>query len=118
MDEKILKDIKDSLEMIVFILFLNVLATQCSGPSMSNVERSLDLGTLRPKEINHGKHGTKVTWSLVELDAHEHRIITYKVRAKLNILGTFSLPRAGVEYGKGKRGKGKAYSNIFRVDVE
>jgi len=42
MDEKILKDIKDSLEMIVFILFLNVLATQCSGPSMSNVERSLE----------------------------------------------------------------------------
>ncbi|MBI4152360.1 hypothetical protein HY495_01505 [Candidatus Woesearchaeota archaeon] len=87
-------------------------------PAIVNVERSLDLGTLRPKEINHSKHGTKVTWSLAELDAHEHRIITYKVRAKLNILGTFSLPRAAVEYGKGKRRKSKAYSNIFRVDVE
>ncbi|MBI4151798.1 hypothetical protein HY496_02405 [Candidatus Woesearchaeota archaeon] len=87
-------------------------------PAIVNVERSLDLGTLRPKEITHTKHGTKVTWSLVELDAHEHRIITYKVRAKLNILGTFSLPRAVVEYGKGKRRKGKAYSNVFKLGVE
>jgi len=87
-------------------------------PAIVNVERSLDLGTLRPKEIVHTKHGTKVTWSLVELDAHEHRIITYKVRAKLNILGTFSLPRAVVEFGKGSRRKGKAYSNLFRIGVE
>ncbi len=87
-------------------------------PAIVNVERSLDLGTLRPKEITHTKHGTKVTWSLVELDAHEHRIITYKVRAKLNILGTFSLPRAVVEFGKGKHRKGKAYSNLFRIGVE
>ncbi len=87
-------------------------------PAIVNVERSLDLGTLRPKEINHTKHGTRVTWSLVELDAHEQRIITYKVRAKLNILGTFSLPRATVEFGKGKRRKGKAYSNVFRLGVE
>lgn len=87
-------------------------------PAIVNVERSLDLGTLRPKEINHTKHGTKVTWLLVELDAHEHRIITYKVKAKLNILGTFSLPRAAVEYGKGKRRKRKAYSNVFRLGVE
>ncbi len=87
-------------------------------PAIVNVERSLDVGTLRPKEITHTKHGTKVTWSLVELDAHEHRIITYKVRAKLNILGTFSLPRGVVEFGKGKRRKGKAYSNVFRIGVE
>lgn len=87
-------------------------------PTIVNVERSLDLGTLRPKEITSTKQGTKVTWLLVELDAHEHRIITYKVRAKLNILGTFSLPRATVEYGKGKHRKGKAYSNVFRLGVE
>ncbi|MBI2102209.1 hypothetical protein HYT55_00065 [Candidatus Woesearchaeota archaeon] len=87
-------------------------------PAIVNVERSLDLGTLRPKDISHTKHGTRVTWLLVELDAHEHRIITYKVRAKLNILGTFSLPRATVEYGKGKHRKSKAYSNVFHLGVE
>ena len=61
--------------------------------------------------------GTKVTWSLAELDSHEQRLISYKIKAKLNILGTFSLPRATVEF---KRKKGsrlsKAYSNVFRLE--
>ena len=83
-------------------------------PAIANVEKSLALGTLRPKEVRHGKRGTKVIWALTEIDAHEHRIITYKIRAKLNILGTFSLPRGVIEYGHGKK-KRKAYSNIFRL---
>ena len=83
-------------------------------PAIANVEKSLELGTLKPKEIRHLKKGTKVIWALAELDSQEHRLITYKLRAKLNILGTFSLSRAIVEYKKGKR-KAKAYSNMFRL---
>jgi hypothetical protein len=84
-------------------------------PGIANVEKSLELGTLRPKEVRHTKQGTKVIWSLAELDAHEHRLITYKVKAKLNIVGTFSLPRAIVDYKKGKKKIKKSYSNIFRL---
>ena len=84
-------------------------------PSIAHVQKSLDLGSLRPQEIKHLPAGTKVTWSLAELDANEHRLITYKVRAKLNILGTFSLPRVVVTYAKGKGKKGKSYSNMFRL---
>ncbi len=84
--------------------------------SIANVDRGLELGTLKPQEMKHTKAGTKVIWSLAELDGKEHRLITYKIKAKLNILGTFSLPRATVEF---KRKKGsrviKAYSNIFRI---
>ncbi len=85
-------------------------------PAIANVEKSLELGTLKPKEIRHTKKGTKVSWAMAELDAHEHRLITYKVKAKLNILGTFSLPRATVEF-KTKKGKAakKAYSNLFKL---
>lgn len=84
-------------------------------PSIANVEKSLELGTLKPQQVRHTKRGTKVIWSLAELDGHEHRLITYKLRAKLNILGTFKLPRAALEY-KGKRGKKrKAYSNVFQL---
>ncbi len=85
-------------------------------PSIANVEKSLQLGTLKPKEIRNTKKGTKVIWSLAELDAHEHRLITYKIRAKLNILGTFSLPRTVLEYKKGKK-KGKVFSNVFRLSA-
>jgi len=85
-------------------------------PGIANVDKGLELGTLKPKEIRHTKNGTKVIWSLAELDAHEHRLITYKMKAKLNILGTFSLPRATVEFKRKRRKKtGKAYSNIFRI---
>ncbi len=85
-------------------------------PGIANVEKSLELGTLRPKEVKHTKQGTKVIWNLAELDIHEHRVITYKVKAKLNIVGTFSLPRAVVEFAKKGKKKGKAYSNIFRLE--
>ncbi len=86
-------------------------------PAIAHVEESLDLGTLKPTEVKHVKQGTRVKWNLVELDAHEHRIITYKVRAKLNILGVFRLPRATVMYSQGRRTR-KAYSNITRLGAE
>ncbi|NQV91447.1 hypothetical protein HQ489_03145 [Candidatus Woesearchaeota archaeon] len=88
-------------------------------PAIANVQKSLELGTLRPKEIRNTKKGTKVIWALAEIDGQEHRIITYKIKAKLNILGTFSLPRANLEFMKGKgKKKGKAYSNVFKLSVK
>lgn len=85
-------------------------------PGIANVEKELELGTLKPDEVKHTKQGTKVIWSIPELDSYEHRLITYKVKAKLNIIGTFSLPRATVEYKIGKNRKGKAYSNMFSLN--
>lgn len=85
-------------------------------PGIANVEKSLELGTIKPQEIKPGKLGSTVIWNLAELDAHEHRIITYKIKAKLNILGTLSLSRAVVEYGKGQSKRRKAYSNIFSIN--
>jgi len=84
-------------------------------PAIANVEKRLELGTLKPHDIKHTKQGTRVTWNIAELDGHEHRIITYTVKAKLNILGTFSLPRATVNFGKRWGKHSKAYSNIFRL---
>lgn len=83
-------------------------------PGIGNVDKGLELGTLKPREIKYTKSGTKVIWSLAELEPDEHRLITYKMKAKLNILGIFSLPRAVVEFKKNKR-KQKSYSNIFRI---
>ena len=86
-------------------------------PDIANMEKSLELGTLKPQEMKHIKEGTKVRWNLAEVDASEHRLITYKIRAKLNILGVFSLPRAAAEYKKGKKTR-KAYSNVFRLGTQ
>jgi hypothetical protein len=85
-------------------------------PTIANIEKCLELGTIKPKEVKHTDKGLKIIWGLSELDAQEHRLITYKVKAKLNILGVFSLPRAAVEFKKlhGRR-KIKAFSNLFRL---
>ena len=86
-------------------------------PSITNLEKSLELGTLKPQEVKHGKKETVITWSLAELEGNEHRIITYRIKAKLNILGVVSLPRATAAYVKKNQKKGKSFSNIFRLGL-
>ncbi len=115
-DEGTLSEIKITLELKNHSSkpIKNVTVTDIV-PSIANVDKSLELGTLKPQETKHAKNGTKVIWSLAELDAHEHRLITYKIKAKLNILGTFSLPRAETEFERKKGQRRKAYSNIFRI---
>ncbi len=85
-------------------------------PAIGNVEKSLELGMLKPQEIKHTTHGTKVIWHIPEIDEHEHRLITYKVKAKLNVLGTLSLPRVVADYKQSKKRMRKAYSNIYRLE--
>ncbi len=83
-------------------------------PSIANLEKGLQLGTITPHDIKHTTKGTKVHWLIPELEPKEHRLITYSLRAKFNIVGTLSLPRATAEFRKGKRPV-KTYSNLARV---
>ncbi|MBI4983512.1 hypothetical protein HZC32_02610 [Candidatus Woesearchaeota archaeon] len=73
---------------------------------------------IRPHRTSHVKEGTKVHWSLADLDPGEQRLMTYKVRAKLNILGRLSLPRATAEFTRRNGRMGKAYSGVFRLGDE
>ena len=86
-------------------------------PAIAQVEKSLQLGTLKPQHIKPVRGGTIITWVLPDMDAGDHRVVSYKLKAKLNILGIFELPRASAEYEISKLHKGKAYSNIFRINV-
>ncbi len=86
-------------------------------PGIANVEKGIEIGTLHPHKINSNGQGSKIEWQLSELDGLEQRIISYKIKAKLNILGPFRLPRSIVQFVD-KRGKlQKAYSNMFRIDA-
>ncbi len=68
-----------------------------------------------PQRVTHGKEGTQVVWSLGDLDAKEQRVMSYHLKAKLNILGAISLPRAVAEYMRKGGKKRKAYSNVFKL---
>ncbi len=84
-------------------------------PGIVSVEKISEMGTLRPLEIRHQGGKTKIVWLIAELDAREDRLITYKVRSKLNILGALGLPRAQAEFKQGKGMRRKAYSNSFTI---
>lgn len=115
--EGTLSEVKVTLELrnISKKLLKNIEITDMV-PGIANVERSLELGTLKPQEIRQLKKGTKIIWKLAELDVKEHRLITYKIKAKLNIVGTLSFPRATITYKKRKK-HGKVYSNVFRLSA-
>ncbi|MBI2572300.1 hypothetical protein HYV86_00405 [Candidatus Woesearchaeota archaeon] len=85
-------------------------------PAIGSVEKPLEVGTLKPQHLTSGVNGTKATWTIAELEGLEHRLITYKVHAKLNVLGSIKLPRTVVEFSKKKKGTlRKSYSNACEV---
>lgn len=84
-------------------------------PGIGHVEKELESGTVKPADIKPGPKGTVVKWKIGELDAKEERLIHYRIRAKLNILGTMQLPKAK---GKFETRPGKfrsSYSNIYSI---
>lgn len=65
-------------------------------PALASVERETSIGSLQPnKVLKHEKNGTTlVKWTIDNLDASEERVLSYKIKSKLSILGSFSFPAA------------------------
>ncbi len=81
-------------------------------PNMANITQDFDLGTVKPSKVmKHESQGyTIVRWDMDELDPHEDRLITYRMKSKLSIFGNFELPRTKVKY-KTKTGKKRVVSS-------
>lgn len=61
-------------------------------PNIADLERGLTIGTLHPAKIlKHERKGTIIKWVIDELDAGDERVISYKIKSHLSILGEFSL---------------------------
>ncbi|MDD5086934.1 MAG: hypothetical protein PHV16_04230 [Candidatus Nanoarchaeia archaeon] len=74
-------------------------------PNIADIEKDFQIGTLKPtKIVMHDKKGNIVKWNVDILDRFEERLITYKIKSRLSILGTFSLRPAIVKY-ENKSGK-------------
>ena len=65
-------------------------------PSIVTIEREVSIGSLQPtKVLRHEKKGTIIVrWELDNLDVSEERVLSYRIKSKLSILGSFSLPAA------------------------
>ncbi|MBI2651120.1 hypothetical protein HYX01_01495 [Candidatus Woesearchaeota archaeon] len=63
-------------------------------PALVSVGSDVPIGSLQPnKVLVHEKHGTTIVkWSIDNLDVSEERVLSYKIKSKLLILGSITLP--------------------------
>ena len=84
-------------------------------PNIADVEKELYIGTLQPvKILKHENKGSIVKWIIDDLGAGEERVISYRIKSRLSILGDFNLPSTSVRFkfrGKDKLSK----SNLLTI---
>lgn len=84
-------------------------------PQMIEVDKEFQIGTIKPDKIlKHTGRPTKVIWNIPVLESYEERIITYRIRSKLEIVGGLTLPKAYVRF---KQENGKQRTTLSRKFV-
>ena len=83
-------------------------------PMIAEVEHD-SMGTLKPATVFNDGRGSVVKWELENLDRHEERILAYKIRLKLSVLGQFSLPKGSVRFYTEKNVKFVTKSNTVTI---
>lgn len=69
-----------------------------SIPHMVDVTKDFEAGSLHPVSIMKHGTGTLLKWAIDSLDGYEERVITYKIKSKLSILGSLTLPVAVAKF--------------------
>lgn len=88
-----------------------------SVPNIATVEKKHEVGVLAPEKIvKHARKGTLLKWNLGDMGGGEERVLSYKVKSRLTILGSFTLPAAVTKFSV--KGKGRVvYSNRLRMST-
>jgi len=75
-------------------------------PRIAQLAKEHDIGMLKPdKVVKHERKGTLVKWIIDGVDPGEERVISYKVKSNLSILGGVTLPSAAAKFEFGKRNR-------------
>ena len=75
-------------------------------PNITSIEKELFIGTLQPYQVmRHEKKGTILKWKVDDLSAGEERVVSYKMKSRLPILGSLSLEGAVAKYNHKKKDK-------------
>ena len=88
-------------------------------PKLAELVKESSIGTIEPTKIlKHDRKGTLSKWEIPNLEPYEERVITYRTRSKLNIVGGIVLPAYKVKFDT-KNGKERViYSNKCDVRIE
>jgi len=68
-------------------------------PSIATYVKEKRIGTTEPTRIiKHQKKGTILKWDIDALEPFEERIITYRLKSKITIVGGFTLPPSKIKF--------------------
>ena len=68
-------------------------------PRITEFVPSASLGTIKPSKVTKtSKKGTLLNWNFDSLESYEERIVTYKIKSSLQIVGDLSLPLATAKF--------------------
>ncbi|MBU0757403.1 MAG: hypothetical protein KKF44_05005 [Nanoarchaeota archaeon] len=88
-------------------------------PSLGELVKESYLGTLEPSKILiHDKKGTIAKWEIKSLEPFEERVITYKIKSKLNIIGGVTLPAARIKFDTKKGNERVVFSNKSELRLQ
>jgi len=77
----------------------NITVTDSIPPIASLVEK---FDTMRP-DTKKNEYGTQLTWKIKSLKPLEERVLTYRLKTNVDVIGSVRLPAAGLEYTNHKR---------------
>ena len=84
---------------------------------VAEIPKDTSLGTLKPtKVVKKQGQGTLLRWDLEQLDPFEERIITYKAKSPLKLVGDVTLPNMKVKYDLPSGRERTAHSNEVTVN--
>lgn len=76
-------------------------------PNLADYVKEEHVGSLDPSKIvRHDRKGTTLMWDISDFDTFEERIISYKIKTRLKVLGGLSLKGATGRF-KTKKGKNR-----------
>ena len=64
-------------------------------PHIAHVEKDVSIGSMQPHAVlQHPKKGLMIKWTIDTLEAGDERVLSYKMKSRLAILGEFNLQAA------------------------
>jgi hypothetical protein len=87
-------------------------------PSIAEIDKKTHLGTMEPVSIGKSKRGTVPRWEMDVLEAYEERIITYRIKSKLTLIGGIRLPGAKATFDAGGGKERTVYSNTINMTYQ
>ena len=84
-------------------------------PHIAHVEKELSIGSMQPHAVlQHPKRGVMIKWAIEALEPGDERVLSYRMKSRLSILGEFNLPSATARC---KVGEKVIISNSNRVSI-